>query len=288
MCGLLTFRICPPKTIAVETETGLQFGDEIMKDAKTVHDLLEAAVAPPGRVGRVARKAISDPESLLSDDDKRWIQPRTRVQWAIGYFLYFLHEAIMRTLFPVKLLGRENLPEKAPYVLVPNHNSFMDPSALISGLRLPLIATYYWAGLTNALFFNAFWRRVSRICQIFPIDPRRSPKTSLALGAAVLKRGDAMVWFPEGRRSPTGKLLPFRPGLALILREYPNIPVVPVFIAGTYESLPVRRMLPRPHKITVRIGKPMMVADLEGLGECKTANQRIMNALHNAVAALQN
>ncbi len=271
---------------AIEAKTGLLFGDEVMEKAETVHDLLEAAVGPSGAAGSDSRKAIHDPDSVLRDEDRRWIRPRTGLHKVIGYCLYAMHHALVRALFRVELIGRENLPQQAPYVLTPNHTSYLDPPALICGLRRSLAATFYWAGLTDALFRNALMRKLSRLGQVFPIDPRRGPMASLALGAAVLKRGDPVVWFPEGKRSPDGKLMPFRPGIGLILKEYPHIPVVPVHISGAHEALPVGRVIPRPHKITVRIGKPIMPEDLEKNGDGDSPHQRIANALHDAVARL--
>jgi long-chain acyl-CoA synthetase len=149
------------------------------------------------------------------------------------------------------------------------------------------VESYYWAGLTDALFRNGLLRALSRLGQVFPIDPRRGPMASLAFAAAVVKRGDAMVWFPEGQRSPEGKLLPFRPGIGLILKEYPHVPVVPVYIDGAFEALPVGSALPRPRKITVHIGKPLMPEDLEKAGEGDSPHQCIVNALHDAVAQLR-
>ncbi len=272
---------------AIEAETGLQFGEDVMERAETVHDLLEAAVGPSGKEHKDSRKAIHEPESVLRDEDKRWIQPRTTFHKVFGFILYLGHQALMRLLFRVELRGRENLPDKVPYVLTPNHTSYLDPSALIAGIRRPTVDIFYWAGLTDALFRSAFWRKLSRLGQVFPIDPRRGPLSSLALGAALLKRGEAVVWFPEGRRSPEGNLLPFRPGLGLILKEYPHIPVVPVYIDGAGQALPVGRALPRPRKITVHIGKPLMPEDLEKNGAGDTPHQRIVNALHDAVAELR-
>lgn len=274
---------------AIEAKTGLQFGDAVMEKAETVHDLLEAAVDASGQdAGGVdTREAIRDPESVLDEKEKRWIQPRPLILKVIGYIIHWPHQAFMRLMFRVELRGRENLPDTSPYVLTPNHVSYLDPSALISSLKRPLIDSFYWAGLTDAVFKNPFWRTLSRLGQVFPIDPRRGPIASLAFGAAVLKRGHSVIWFPEGQRSPEGKLLPFRAGLGLILKEYSDLPVVPVYIEGTYEALPVGARFPRPRRIVVHIGKPLMPEELEKAGDGDSPHQRIAKALHDAVARLR-
>lgn len=271
---------------AIETETGLQFGDEVMQSAETVHDLLEAAVGPTGAGTADSQKAIKDPESVLREGERRWLQPRTALHKTVGWLLYLLHQLVVRIFFPVHLHGRENLPADAPYIITPNHISYLDPSALVSGIRRPLIDSYYWAGLSQTLFRNRFWRGISRLGQVFPIDPQRGPVTSLALGAAVLKRGQSVIWFPEGRRSPDGTLLPFRPGIGLLLQHYPHVPVVPVHIEGTHQALPPGKFLPRPHRINVYIGTPRMPEELEKEGHGETPHQRIANALHDTVKAL--
>ena len=272
-------------TGTIEERLGISLGEDIIEKATTVHDLLEAAAGSSGESETDSRRALKDPESVLSETDRRWIEPRTRVHEMLGRPLYLVHEIFMRMLFRVELHGRENLPETGPYVLTPNHTSFLDGPALIAALDFRTIRTFFWAGLTDALFKNRFWRMLSRLGQVVPIDPRRGPLSSLAFGAAVLRRGRPLVWFPEGRRSPNGELGKFRPGLGLIL-EHHKAPVLPVHIEGTYASLPRGRGLPRPGRIVVRIGKARDPDELAEQGEGETRHERIVNALHDAVARL--
>ncbi len=273
-------------TGTVEARLGISLGESVIEEARTVRDLLEAAAGGSGEGGSDSRQALKDPESVLRPEERRWIERRPALMLAIGTALYWIHEGFMRTLFRIEIRGKENLPKQGPYVLTPNHVSYLDGPALIAALDFRTIRSFFWAGLTTALFHNRFWRALSRLGQVVPIDPQRGPISSLAIGAAVLKRNHPLVWFPEGRRSPDGKLAPFRPGLGLIL-EHCKTPVLPVYIEGAYDALPVGRRIPRPGRIVVHIGKPRNPDELANEGEGNSAHERITHALHDAVAKLQ-
>ena len=143
----------------------------------------------------------------------------------------------------------------------------------------------YWAGWTGVAFRNAFARFGSRLSRVVPIDPERGVVSSLAFCAAVLRRGNNLVLFPEGERSASGRLLPFRPGIGILLHRIP-VPVIPVFIHGSYDALPVDRTLPRLKRITVVFGKPLDPRELEQQGVGAEPHERIAQALHERVAAL--
>jgi long-chain acyl-CoA synthetase len=104
---------------------------------------------------------------------------------------------------------------------------------------------------------------VSRLAKVIPIDPRRGVISSLVFAAAVLERGDNLVWFPEGGISRDGKLQDFKPGIGLLLMHYP-VSVVPIWIDGTYDALPSGKMIPRLRKITVTFGEPIEARELIG------------------------
>ena len=115
-----------------------------------------------------------------------------------------------------------------------------------------------------------------------PIDPGRAGLSNLAFGAAVLRRGQNLVWFAEGERSPTGSLQPFKPGMGILLSYYP-VPVVPVFIRGAYEAMPRGRFLWRLEQVTVSFGEPV---DPDGLDEASRSQEQIVQAVRERVAAL--
>lgn len=156
----------------------------------------------------------------------------------------------------------ETEKKDSPVILAPNHASYLDAPALAAALPYSRLQQFFWAGWRGVMFGNPFMRRVSALAQVLPVDPRRSAASSLALGAEALRRNHALVWFPEGRRSPSGKLQVLRPGLGL-LATYTGTPVVPVWISGSQNALPVGRRLPRPGRIEVRFGSVLHPPDSE-------------------------
>lgn len=132
---------------------------------------------------------------------------------------------------------------------------------------------------------NPVFRYFSRLAQVVPVDPVKGVISSMAFGAAVLRRGYGLVWFPEGGRSPTGRLQPFKTGVGALLEHEP-VPVVPALIQGTGYILPVSRFVPRSGDVSVTFGKPMDVEALERKGEGTEKRERIASGLRAAVKAL--
>jgi long-chain acyl-CoA synthetase len=129
-------------------------------------------------------------------------------------------------------------------------------------------------------------RFFSRLAQIIPIDPDHAVISSLAFSAAILKRRQSLVWFPEGGRTTTGELQPFKSGIGLLLEHYHPI-VVPVYIKGSYEAWPPHQTLPRFQRITVVFGAPQTTGQLEEQGEGEATRDRITRALRDRVAELE-
>jgi len=111
--------------------------------------------------------------------------------------------------------------------------------------------------------------------------------SSLAFGVAVLQKGRNLVWFPEGERAADGELQPLRTGIGAILEAVPDARVVPVFIDGAFDAWPQDRRLPRPRRIRVVFGEPVPADDLAESGEGDSRRARIVDAVEDAMRALQ-
>ena len=269
-------------TLEIRDRTGVEIDEAAIARIDTVRDLLTAVVGAEKLSGEGRGDPLADPESALSDVQKRWLEPRTRAMRRLGRILQPLIAGTMRLLFKVRAHGLEEVSGNEPLVLAPNHGSYLDPFALGAVLDLPFLERTCWGGWTGVVANGPIRRYLSRTGRIVPIDPQRSAMSSLAFGAAVLRRGDNLVWFPEGQRTTTGEMLPFKPGLGMILERYP-VRVVPVAITGAFHALPPGRFLPRLTPITVRFGKAVDVQTLKEEGEGNTVQERIMHALHGRV-----
>lgn len=271
-------------TLEIRQRAGVELSDEAIQRIESVRDLLREVAGHAAAEGQ-PQSPLERPEEALSDEQKRWLAPLGQVQQALAGCLSALNRVLMRGLFQLQVKGIEHLPEKGPIVLAPNHVSLLDPLALAAALGRRRLKQTYWAGWTGIAFANPLNRLVSRLSQVVPIDPRRGAVSSLAFAAAVLKRGQNLVWYAEGQRSPTGELQPFKPGIGLVLDHF-RTPVVPIFVEGSYEALPRERLWPRLRRITVWFGEPITTDDLERHGEGEEPHEKIAHALHNRLADL--
>ncbi len=273
-------------TMEMGERTGVELDEETIDGIDTVRDLLEA-VAEGAESGETTSGAspLEEPEEVLSDEQKRWLEPLGPVESALARGLFLLDRAVMKSLFRLRVEGIENLPEEGPFIMTPNHISYLDPFAIAAALGYSRLRRTHWAGSMNVAFGNPLTRLVSRLAQAVPVESDRSGVSSLAFGAAALERGKSLIWFPEGQRSHGGELQPFKPGVGLLLDHF-RVPVVPVSISGTYEAMPPGRALVKPKTITVVFGEPLSVDDLDRQGEGDRLQDRIVQALRDRVAKL--
>ena len=274
-------------SMEIGQSAGVELEEEAIERIDTVRDLLQevAEQAEADEEAVSGASPLEQPEDVLDDQQKRWLEPLGPAMSAIARGLFVLDRMIMRGLFRLQVKGLEHLPEEGPFVLTPNHVSYLDPFAVAAALGYRRLRWTYWAGWTGAAFGNPLTRTVSRLAQAVPIDPDRAGVSSLAFGAMVLKREKNLVWFPEGERSPTGKLQPFKPGIGVLLNHF-RVPVVPVFIHGTHEAMPRGKFLRRLERITVVLGRPLDVDELEQYGESEEPQDRLTQALYNRMMEL--
>ncbi|HEX5633262.1 MAG TPA: lysophospholipid acyltransferase family protein [Gemmatimonadales bacterium] len=153
----------------------------------------------------------------------------------------------------VRTVGLERIEGLGPCVYCVNHTSFVDVWALLVGLpgSLKFVAK-------KELFRIPIFGTALRTSGQIPIDrgDRESAIESFRATGQKLRRGHAAVVFPEGTRSRDGQLQPFKKG-AFVLAIATQLPVVPVYVAGSFGLMRKGSIVPRPGHVEVRIGEPI-------------------------------
>lgn len=266
-------------TLEIGERANVELDAGALSRIQSVRDLLREVVdASEGR-GLPLAAVLENPEEALSETQKRWLEPLPSASALLAWTLHRVHRALARGLFGLQVDGLEHLPGREPFVLAPNHVSYLDAPALAAALSYRQMRRTYWAGAADVVLYNPFLYPFRRLAQVVPIDRQRSVVSAFAFGASVLRRGKNLVWFPEGRLSSDGALQPFKPGIGILLERYP-VKVVPAFIEGAREALPPGRRLPRIRRpIRITFGAPF---DPRG-----KPRDRIVSALHDRVALLE-
>lgn len=198
------------------------------------------------------------------------------------YFVsYHIVRGVVRGLFDLKIINREKLIEDGPCVYVCNHQSFLDP---------PVIGQIFDRSVNflarKTLFTNGFMHWLLPKCRALPIDQQRPDPASIMKVLRVVRNGEAIVIFPEGARSPDGKIHEAMPGIGLIISRLASVPVQPLRIEGAYDCLPIHSKRLRLRPITVSVGDPIEFTPQELKARTRDEQRAIGRKVMAAIAAL--
>ena len=232
-------------------------------------------------------QAIEPVRSLLSDVRTmrrgfRWDTPRPRdwapadeavperpsnLGWArmepVRSIRQALQSGVMNPFTEVmthpRVEGREWVEElDRPAIIAPNHQSHADIPLLLYALSprtrertvVAAAADYWyrrpWLGRVVSLWLNTF-----------PFSRTGGPQAVLSASNMLLKSGWNLLIFPEGTRSPDGRLQEFKPGVGFLATET-KAPVIPMHVRGSHRVMPKGQRLPLPAPVTIRVGKPIV------------------------------
>ena len=199
------------------------------------------------------------------------------VRFAAHVFL----RAWLKIYHRYRVVGREHLPTDQPFVMVANHSSHLDAICLLSAFPLHAIQQAYPAAAKDYFFTSPPKVAFSAIVvNAMPFDRKENPRESIELCRDLLRTpGHALILFPEGTRSPTGEIAPFKPGIGF-LTAGTDIPVVPCYLAGAFRAWPKGAWIPRPLRLELRIGEPMTFAN-------ETNPRNVAAVLEEAVKSLK-
>lgn len=189
-------------------------------------------------------------------------RPAVTMRRILQYGLLFpLYRLVAR---PLGVSFLSPLPEQnTPVVFIANHCSHIDTLSIIRAMPPKNRARLSIAAASDYFYANRFVGALaSLLLNTFPFSREGAIRASLEYCGDVVDQGWSVLIYPEGTRSTTGKLLPFRRGIGLLTAGL-RVPVVPVAVHGGYEILPKGKSRPRPGPVEIVFGEPMQVGPKE-------------------------
>ncbi|HMK29146.1 MAG TPA: lysophospholipid acyltransferase family protein, partial [Terriglobales bacterium] len=160
-----------------------------------------------------------------------------------------------RDRFQLSVTGLEKLPKSGPFILSPNHQSYLDPIILLSVLPWRLFRDQFSVG-TSEIFGTGLARRVAYTLNLVPVDPDANLVPAMRAGAFGLRRDKVLVLFPEGERSIDGTPRIFKKGAAILACNL-HVPIYPVALDGFFEAWPRGKHFQRFSKLKIAFGDPI-------------------------------
>jgi 1-acyl-sn-glycerol-3-phosphate acyltransferase len=172
---------------------------------------------------------------------------------------------ILHAMGRPKVVGMENIPATGGAILASNHLSFIDsmylPLVIARPVVFPAKAEYFAAKGPLGRLWAAYLRSTNQL--EMDRDGARSAQATLGAALDIIAAGELFGFYPEGTRSPDGRLYRGRSGIGWLAMNS-GAPVIPVAMMGTRKMLPPGAPLPRPTRIEIRFGKPLEFGQLAG------------------------
>jgi len=189
----------------------------------------------------------------------------------------------LRVVHRLRVTGQDQLPAP-PFVIIGNHTSHLDALVLAAALPWPS-ARHAFALAAGDTFFTSTPAAAFAAYAVnaLPVWRSRTTAADLAgLRARLVEGGAVFILFPEGTRSRTGQLGPFKPGIAALVAGS-AVPVVPCVLTGAFDAWPASRRWPRPGRLHLHIGAPLR---FEQASTGREAGQGVADQCRAAVTAL--
>lgn len=193
-------------------------------------------------------------------------------------FSWLVMWCVTKVYFRYSYRGGEHVPRSGPVVVLCNHQSNLDP--VLIGIACPRQLSF----LARDTLFVGWFAWLIRSYDAIPIDREGTGLAGIRATLGRLKKGDAVLLFPEGTRTPDGNLQPLKPGFAPLVRRS-GATIVPAALAGAFASMPRGVKLPRPVKISLQFGRAFgadQTADLSDEELLNLVSQRMAECLEAA------
>ena len=242
--------------VSLDQQMGSNVPDAAAAEIYTVRDLVDAVIAHSGGANQrtsagwdeVIREDPGEVERKTVDDSHPILAP-------LAYLLLRVSQLMLRDLFHLKVEGIEKLPATRPFILAPNHQSYIDGPVLVACLPWAVMRDSFYVG-TSEVFGSRFMRWLASKFRLIVIDPDANLVPAMRASAYGLRQKRVLLLFPEGERSIDGVPKMFRKGAA-ILALHTQCPIVPVALEGFYEAWPRGEKFRGLSKLQIRILDPV-------------------------------
>jgi 1-acyl-sn-glycerol-3-phosphate acyltransferase len=167
-----------------------------------------------------------------------------------------------RLKFRTSVSGLENIPASGGVIIASNHASYLDPPFIASPIRHRFVR--YMA--RDTLFKPPVASRVLHWLGVVPLSREKGDVAAIKTAIHLLKSGECVGLFPEGTRTLNGQIQEPKGGIGFLIAKA-GVPVVPVFIQGTFEAYPKGARKMKSHPLGVVYGKPILPDELMIKGE---------------------
>jgi 1-acyl-sn-glycerol-3-phosphate acyltransferase len=194
---------------------------------------------------------------------------------------------LLHLLWRPEVEGGEHIPRTGGAIIASNHLSIVDSVFLPLVLDRPLTfaaKSEYFTGTRPAQRFAGAYLRATKQLRVDRTEARAA-QNMLQAALGLLRNGELFGIYPEGTRSPDGRLYRGRTGIGWLALNS-GLPVIPVAMLGTDQVLPPGHTIPRLHRIRIRIGAPLTFAAYDGQGGGAQARRAVADEVMRAIQAL--
>jgi 1-acyl-sn-glycerol-3-phosphate acyltransferase len=203
------------------------------------------------------------------------LKEKLREKWF--WFGRWLCRIFSLVFFRLRVCGRENVPDKGAFILVCNHQSYLDPVFCGAPLKrhLNFVAR-------DSLFKNWFFGWMISSVNTIPVKQGEADLTAMRKVINLLKEGKGVCLFPEGTRTIDGKITSLKPGIGLLCRRG-DAAIVPALIDGAFECWPRHQKIFLPGSISVIYGETITNEQIK-----KMSDEQLANLLTDTLRQMQN
>lgn len=248
--------------VSLEKTFSIKLPETFLADIHTVGELTEKIRTQTSQgfaaedIGKTSWKNI-----LAAEPEEKTRFEKPGALLVPVFLIHTFLKLICKLFFRLEARGIQNIPSGRNFILTPNHTSYLDGFVLLLSLPFSYFRNIYSLGLRD-FFTGAVKGWLAKISHVIPIDSSSYLNKALQTSAYVLRNNYSLSVFPEGGRSIDGSLMEFKKGVGILAVET-GVPAVPVCIKGAFDALPRTASWPRPAKITITFGSPLLASDID-------------------------